>query len=129
MRAGSAMRGAAILVLACALCLGSTACSPAPVDGGVRGLVTIGPTAPVQRVGESGQTPYAADITVQSTSGTVVARTRSGADGTFSVNLAPGAYTLVPQNGDPLPIAQPVEVLAPPHGFADVTISYDSGIR
>jgi len=128
-RAVSACRTGTVLALAAVLCSALAACATLPTDSGVRGTVTIGPTSPVQRAGESGEAPYETDITVKAADGSVAARVRSSALGTFSVDLPPGSYTLVPQNGSPIPIAQPVDVIVGPHAFTDVTIAYDSGIR
>jgi hypothetical protein len=125
----TARRTVAVFALATVLCAALSACAKTPTDSGVRGTVTIGPTSPVQRAGESGEAPYAADITIKTADGSVAARVRSGVSGTFTVDLIPGSYTLVPQNGSPLPIAQPVDVVVRPHAFTDVTIAYDSGIR
>lgn len=100
-----------------------------PTDSGVRGVVTIGPTSPVQMQGESGEAPYEATITVTNSSGATVAEVRSSEDGRFSVDLAPGRYTLVPQSPGPLPRADPYDVAVEPHAFTEVSIQYDSGIR
>lgn len=118
---------AAILAFA----LGTVACVPAaPTDSGVRGTVRIGPTTPVQRVGEPSDAPYQADLVVSDFAGTVAARTRSAADGGFSVNLAPGAYTIQGAAGSMPPTPQaPQSFTVRAHEFTTVTIAYDTGIR
>lgn len=115
------------LVVAATLIL--AACTPTPSDSGIKGLVTIGPVSPVQRQGESGEAPYAARIVIRRANGGTVAEIGSGADGRFSVNLAPGRYVLEPQSPGVLPFAGPQEVTVEPHRFTEVTVQFDSGIR
>ena len=119
------------LVLSCmvAVALVLPACAPEPSDSGIRGLVTIGPTAPVQRQGESGVAPYSARIVIKRATGATVAEVTSGVDGRFSLNLAPGTYALEPQSAAVLPFARPQQVTVEPHRFTDVSVQYDSGIR
>lgn len=105
-----------------------------PDATGLRGIVTAGPTCPV--VTEPPD-PACADrpvagavLVVQDASGAEVARVTSAADGTFVLELAPGAYRLV---------AQPVEGLMGTPGpmefgveegpLSELTVSYDTGIR
>lgn len=57
------------------------------------------------------------------------ARIMTGEDGTFSVDLPPGDYTVVPENGDPFPIAQPLDVTVVAGDYVAIEINYDSGIR
>jgi hypothetical protein len=74
--------------------------------------------------------PYEASILLRDATGKVVATVRSGEDGRFRVNLAPGEYVLEPVQGEGgLPYAGPVTVEVREHEFTSVTISYDSGIR
>lgn len=105
----------------------------APSDSGVNGLVLLGPIEPVEQVGDPpNERPYEASLRIaRAGSDDTVAKVRSGADGRFRVNLAPGDYTIVPEAvGDSLlPYAAPVDVTVAPHRFTDVTISFDSGIR
>ncbi len=125
---------AALALLAGAVLAAVAACAEnPPPDSGVRGVVSLGPLEPVTREGTtSSSRPYEATIRVLRTgSGDEVATVRSGADGRFSVNLAPGAYTLEPLPGEPggLPHAPPQDVTVEPHRFVTVRIDYDTGIR
>ena len=126
-RLGPVAAAVALLVLA----LGMLACSPAvPTDSGIRGTVRIGPTSPVQRQGEPADGPFAAELVIRDPSGAVIARARSGADGAYSVNLAPGDYTIEGVGGGTPPTppsAQSFTVRA--HAFTVVDLAYDSGIR
>ena len=102
---------------------------------GVRGTVTAGPTCPVVT---NPPNPNCADrpvagavLVFRDASGVEVARVSSAADGTFSVELSPGAYHLVPQPlhglmGTPAPIDVGVVAGRP---MTEVAVSYDTGIR
>ena len=106
-----------------------------PDGTGVRGTVSSGPVCPV--VTEP-PTPGCADrpvvgavLVFRDLAGTEVARVTSGADGTFSVELAPGAYRLIPQPfhglmGTPAPMDVGVDAGQP---MTVVNVSYDTGIR
>ena len=64
-------------------------------------------------------------------SGREVARVSSGADGTFSVALAPGTYRLTAEPveglmGTPSPMDVGIEAGQP---MTELTVSYDTGIR
>jgi hypothetical protein len=124
--------------LLCAVALGWALAScashgPGSVGGtGVEGTVTVGPTCPVERADSPcPPRPLAATVLVRDASGSVLTRVRSGADGHFKVDLAPGSYTLT---GDrpagaalPRPITSSVTVIA--GAYTVVTVQYDSGIR
>lgn len=104
--------------------------APPPADSGVRGLVLIGPTCPVQRPGHSCVRPYKDLISVRrEPGGEVIARVHSKADGRFIVLLRVGRYLLQPRNGTPFPRAQSQAITVRRHRFTTVTISFDSGIR
>ena len=99
---------------------------------GIRGSVVLGPTCPVERADSPcPPAPYAARITVKQ-GGDAVASYDTGPDGTFHIQLAPGTYTVEAEPLEENPIARmdplpPVDV--PSDGYADITISFDSGIR
>lgn len=105
------------------------ACTPAPSDSGIRGLVTIGPVSPVERPGVPNEAPYAATLVIRDGKGMKVATVKSGEDGRFEVNLAPGSYVVEPQTSSTPPTAQPQTVEVTAHRFTDVRVDYDSGIR
>lgn len=119
----------AVAALACLLL--AAGCGAKPVtDSGVQGEVRIGPVAPVERPGVSNDAPYAATLRIaRASDGKIVAETKSAADGSFRVALAPGRYVLQPVDGTPLPIAQPQEFTVAPGQFTTVRVDYDSGIR
>jgi hypothetical protein len=99
---------------------------------GIRGVVTLGPTCPVEQPGQAPcVTPYAATLVVTAVEdGSVVARVTSGDDGTFEVLVPPGDYVIAPEpGGDPFPVGQPVAVHVDAGAFTDVEVAYDTGIR
>ncbi len=104
----------------------------APPNTGIRGIVTLGPTCPVEQVGQPPCVePLAATLAVTSAEdGSVVAKVNSGADGTFTVDVPPGDYVVVPEpGGDPLPLGQPVEVTVVAGAYTEIEVAYDTGIR
>jgi hypothetical protein len=116
-----------VLVIAC----GPSAAS-APPNTGIRGIVTLGPTCPVEQVGQPPCVePFAATLAVTSAEdGSVVARVDSGADGTFTIDVPPGDYVVVPEPGaDPFPFGQPVEVTVAAGAYSEIEVAYDTGIR
>jgi hypothetical protein len=106
-----------------------------PDATGVRGTVTSGPHCAVVT---DPPDPSCADRPVEGAvlvfsdgAGTEVARVTSADDGTFSVELAPGAYRLTAEPkeglmGTPAPMDVGVEAGQP---MTDVVVSYDTGIR
>ncbi len=108
----------------------------AAISSGIYGQVTIGPTCPVVRVGEDegscADKPYPATLVVKSQDGSnVVAEVRSGSDGQFKLDLAPGEYLVVPllSPGHLLPSTQPQPVTVTADTYTKVDIGYDTGIR
>ena len=117
------------VVLLAATCGGS---ERPPPNTGIEGTVTIGPMRPV--VQENTPCPdeaYVATIVIEDLDGDEVARTQSGEDGRYRVDVAPGAYWLLPQwpneGAPPSAPEQQVEVRAGEYAHTD--IQYDSGIR
>jgi hypothetical protein len=105
-----------------------------PDAAGVRGTVTAGPTCPVEREPPDpacAERPVPGAVLVFSDlGGTEVARVTSATDGTFTVELAPGAYRVMAEPveglmGTPAPMDVMVEA-GPP---TELQVSYDTGIR
>jgi hypothetical protein len=97
-------------------------------DAGIQGVVRVGPTCPVEQAGNPcPDRPLATELEFVRGSD-VVATVRSGEDGRFRVALEPGSYTI--RSGKTgLPSLRPVQAMVPPHAFASVTLTFDSGIR
>ena len=114
-----------VLVVAC----GGEA--PTPTDSGIEGLVTTGPTCPVETPGaDCADKPFAVELfVVDHGSQKLVARVRSAADGRFRVALRPGEYTILPATQAGPPSLAPLDVVVRAHAFTRVTVRFDSGIR
>jgi hypothetical protein len=109
---------------------------PVPDATGIQGKVTAGPTCPVVTNPPDpacAERPVAgAVLVVTNVSGEEVARATSAADGTFSVELAPGSYTITAQPVEGLmgtPAPMDVEVVALGQPMIELQVSYDTGIR
>ena len=108
---------------------------PTPSPGILTGTVTAGPVCPVEH---DPPDPSCADrpvrgavLVVEEMSGREIARTSSGADGRFRLQLGPGTYRLVPQPvdgllGTPQPTQFSLRSGAP---ATELPVSYDTGIR
>lgn len=108
---------------------------PLPGAPGISGIATAGPVCPVVT---NPPDPACADrpvagavLVVTDLNGSEIARTVTDADGRFSIELAPGAYRLVPQPveglmGTAAAIDLRVETEGP---LIEVQVSYDTGIR
>jgi len=123
-------RSAALTAAILLACGGSAALLGPDAPQGIEGLVLLGPLCPV--VSEDDPCPdraYQATIEVRDAGDRTVTRVRSGADGRFRVGLEPGSYLLHPEPGDPLPMAGDLEVVVQSGAWAEVTVSYDTGIR
>ena len=122
----------------------STTPFPGPVQppislSGIKGQITIGPTCPVLRADADGNIesgckdrPYSTEIIVKTEDGLrEVARTTSGKDGLYYIELAPGVYivTAGPQDGFLFPsqVSQTITVVE--STTTQVSFSLDSGIR
>src|SRR5438093_1942732 len=88
---------AAMTLAVATLLVGAFASWGRQPDSGVRGRALYGPTCPAERVGQPCTRPYQTTIVIRSEpAGRLVTRTRSSANGYFSVNLFAGRYLLVP---------------------------------
>lgn len=118
------------LVIALAACGASP---PAASPGtGIQGVVESSPTCPVERINSPcPPRPLAATVVVSNGQGGEVTRFRSGADGTFKVDLVPGRYTLLgqPIGNSLLPRAIPATATVVQGRYVTVKVEYDSGIR
>ncbi|MGZ8476272.1 MAG: MSCRAMM family protein [Candidatus Limnocylindria bacterium] len=123
-----------VIILAASLLLGACAPQDEPTRT-LQGVATAGPTCPVETEPPD---PSCADrpvggavIVVNDETGSEVARVTTGEDGSFSVDLAPGSYVLVPQPvAGLMGTAAPIEVVVPELGDLEpLAVSYDTGIR
>jgi hypothetical protein len=104
---------------------------PQPPEGaGVFGLVTAGPTCPVERIGvPCPARPVVADIVARTASGQTAAAIRSDAAGRYALPVAPGTYQLVVVTGGMFPRCPTLTVTVASAGATRVDIGCDTGIR
>ena len=104
--------------------------TPGPAgQTGIAGMVTIGPTCPVQRIDSPcPDRPYEATITIWQ-GGNKMAEARSGPDGHFVVELPRGTYRVVGEAPGTFPHATEQTVTVVAGGLTQIQIQYDSGIR
>jgi hypothetical protein len=114
---------AAVTVLSA--CGGSSGASS---DSGIRGRAVLSPACPVEPCTVA-EPSYEGSFAVRKDDN-VVATVETDAEGRFEVRLAPGAYVLQSEvEAEALPLLKPVEVTVREHGFTNVTLAFDSGIR
>jgi hypothetical protein len=107
---------------------------PSKIETGVEGIVTIGPTCPVQRYPAD---PNCADKPYQTTfvlSSTLPGRAtgvmiKTDANGYFSDAIPPGTYTLRAQSTAVMPSFNPVTFTVVNHKLTSLNLQFDSGIR
>ena len=110
---------------------------PVPASGSISSglLVTVsaGPTCPVERPNDPACAPrpvQGAVIVIRDAGGAEKGSVTSGADGTATIDLPAGEYTLEPQPVQGLMhAAAPMRVTVGDGGPTEVTILYDTGIR
>jgi uncharacterized delta-60 repeat protein len=103
-------------------------------DSGIEGLALVGPTSPVQQIGQPNSRPLAgAILLIEDADGdTEVARVATGSQGQFSLHLPPGRYRIVPRPPHPgavYPRGTPQTIVVRVGEYTSVTVNYDSGIR
>ncbi|MBI5157012.1 MAG: carboxypeptidase regulatory-like domain-containing protein [Acidimicrobiia bacterium] len=113
---------------------GGGSSTTAGVTYAVSGSVHSGPTCPVvldpPDPGCADRPVLGALLIVRNVAGAEVAQVRSGADGSFSVSLPPGTYTLVPQPVEGLMgTAAELEVIVIDGAVTGLDVAYDTGIR
>jgi hypothetical protein len=118
------------------ICLVAAACgsscrtgSAEAIRSGVRGVVLLGPSCPVET--EASPCPAEAWVgTVRATRGDESVEARTDARGRFTMPLDPGGWTLTAILDDPgPPSASPVAVRVRPDRFTTVTLTVDTGVR
>ena len=104
-----------------------------PFREGTRGIVLLGPTCPVQRVGDDrcADKPYATTVNVYRASdpSRLFASVLTGSQGKFEMSLAPGEYVFQAVGKNPLPGCGTQAVTVMPGEYRDITLSCDTGIR
>jgi hypothetical protein len=98
---------------------------------GVEGTVAASPTCPVERADQPcPPRPVETEVRLVRGDGTVAARARSGADGRWRVEVAPGRYRLeADYPAGPGRGCTPIEVTVEKGRFTPADVSCDTGIR
>ncbi len=97
----------------------------------IGGLVLIGPTCAVVKLGEEcADKPYATTLILKSQTGDFNRTVKSGADGRFVIELPLGTYIISKaESVSILPSLAPVTVMVSANQMTQVTLNFDSGIR
>ena len=103
-------------------------------ESGVEGVVTIGPTCPVMREGDTScaDKPYVTVVQVielGSPKSSPFSTAETNAEGRYKVLLPPGNYALQPIGGRVMPRCETREVTVVSSIMTNVDLSCDSGIR
>lgn len=101
------------------------------IESGVHGMVTMGPSCPVERTPPDpncADRPAAAMFSIDTPTGSHVADASSGADGKFSVALPPGTYVIHLRDSAAMPSMAP-QTFVVADGYAELSLQLDSGIR
>lgn len=99
---------------------------------GVRGVATIGPSCPVERMPPDpncADRPQVATFSIDTPAGAHVATVTSAADGSFASKLPAGTYVIRLQSTAVMPSMVPQTFTVKAHGFTVLPLSLDSGIR
>jgi hypothetical protein len=102
-----------------------------PAGTGIRGVVTLGPTCPVETpTSPCPDTPFRGDVMATASDGTTTTVT-TDARGRFTMDLREGTYVVIAVtpngSGPPTPVPQTVQVEA--GAYARITLEVDTGIR
>lgn len=109
--------------------------TPPTNNSGVKGVVTLGPTCPVERIppdptcAPKGYKTTIQVISVGNPNSTPFATTKTNASGEYSVSLPPGKYDLQPVGGNILPRCETKEVTVVKNIVQEVNLTCDTGIR
>lgn len=105
------------------------------LKSGVEGVVTIGPTCPVERFPPDpncADRPYATSIqviSIGSPKSSPFTTIESDKEGKYKIMLPPGEYALQPIGGSVMPRCETKNITIEPSKIIKVNLSCDSGIR
>ena len=105
-----------------------------PIDSGVEGTVTIGPTCPVVRDGDTtcSDRPYSTDIQIIAEGqikSSPYAMTKSDNEGNYKIVLPPGKYSFQPVGPGIMPRCEFKDVTVSANAIARLDLTCDSGVR
>jgi hypothetical protein len=96
---------------------------------GLEGIMLRGPTRPVCQVDQPCTAPFKSGFQVLQ-GGQIVARFESDSEGHFLIHLAPGTYSVSPDESAPLLARADAHVVTVgPTGLTHVDLEFDTGIR
>jgi hypothetical protein len=103
----------------------------APSGTGIRGVVMLGPTCPVENVASPcPDRPFQGDVLATASDGSTTT-VSTDAQGRFTMDLRPGTYVVIAVSpsgsGPPTPVPQTVQVRT--GSYTRVTLEVDTGIR
>jgi hypothetical protein len=105
--------------------------SAVPPGTGVRGIVMLGPTCPVESAtSPCPDRPFEGDVLATASDGSTT-EASTDAQGRFTIDLRAGTYVvvaIVPNGGGP-PAAVPQTVRVRTGSYSQVTLEVDTGIR
>src|SRR5262249_60422789 len=105
------------------------ACAAGAVSpSGLRGNVLISPAFPQCHAGEPCTKP-AGNTRLVFMRGGLSRTTRTSADGTYRIRLAPGSYTVAAPGAGRIRRLDPASVVVPRTGYKRVTFKLDIGIK
>jgi len=120
--------GALVVALVTGYCAAATDSGVAL--SGVKGIVVLGPTCPVERADSPcPDQPLAATIKAARPDGSVARTAHSGSNGRFTMALEPGTYTLRVTGTGGVQVSRPITVTVPQRGWITANVMVDSGIR
>ena len=133
----TALITSAIAVLAFVVYLASPSprsfTAPAAKESGISGQVLLGPTCPVERLGDpncaSKGYQTLIDVFLGAETGALVATINSDEQGKFTATLSPGTYVIAPRGGSPLPRCESIIVNVSANAYATVELQCDTRIR
>lgn len=108
---------------------------PTAINSGVKGIVVLGPTCPVERIppdpacAPKGYKTIVQVISVGSPNSAPFATVDTNASGEYSASLPPGKYSLQPVGGNTLPRCETKEITVVENIVQEVNLTCDTGIR
>jgi hypothetical protein len=122
-----------VLLAAALLMVGISACASGTSGTGqvtVGGRVLAAPSCPIAREGSAcPPKPVTGAVVDAVANGDTVASTTSGSDGTFTLQLPAGRYSLTAKVSAGFPATAMKDIDVPAAGLGGVTLTLDSGIR
>lgn len=117
------------IVAAAVAVLAGVACSGAPADAVITGVVTRGPMCPVVQEGQScPDMPTSGTVRLVDTSGDEAARTEADDEGRFELAVPAGTYRLEADVEEAMSCS-PIDLSIAANQSLEVDITCDTGIR